>query len=164
MNRKKIFKLLYRPTQIRDLIKLGTTSADDLKQMAKSLGIQNLSVDWGSNAPSLQDSIKNKHPAIWNIADNGIGTHWVASYGDQYFDPTGLPPDIQFTKYRHEGLGSSLPGTSALGARSYQWSPYQVQSVDSSYCGQYCLLWLYHAIRNDIPRFYMEFDQLDKLS
>lgn len=139
---KSKIKYLERPTQIKDLIRLGTTSDHDLKKIAEAIGINNLRVDWASNAPSLQDSIKNKQPAIWNIADNKIGTHWVASYGDQYFDPVGLAPDVQFTHY--------------------QWSPIQVQSYDSKYCGQYCLFWLWHAIRDDIPGFYNDFTALNK--
>ena len=141
LNKKRCarLKMLERPTRVSDLIHLGTTSDNDLKKIALALGIPNLRVDWGSAAPKNFESI----PSIWNIGDQSIGTHWVASYGDKYFDPTGLPPDVQFTKY--------------------QWSPIQVQALESRFCGQYCLLWLYYAIRDNIPGFYAEFDMLNKL-
>lgn len=140
MRRRKlnIIKSLERPTRVSDLIRLGTTSDIDLKKIAKSLGIPNLRVDWGSAAPKNFEKI----PSIFNIGD-GYGSHWIATYGNHYFDSTGLPPDIQFL--------------------NYQWSPIQVQYLKSKFCGQYCLLWLYYAIRDDIPSFYTEFDMLNDL-
>ena len=136
--RLKSLKYLERPTRVSDLIRLGTTSDIDLRKIAKSLGIPNLRVDWGSAAPKNFEDI----PSIFNIGD-GVGTHWIATYGNNYFDPVGLPPDIQFL--------------------NYQWSPIQVQALESKFCGQYCLLWLYYAIRDDIPGFYAEFDMLNSL-
>jgi len=140
MRRKlnKSLKYLERPTRVSDLIRLGTTSDIDLKKIAKSLGIPNLRVDWGSNAPKNFEDI----PSIFNIG-SAFGSHWVATYGNHYFDSTGLPPDVQFL--------------------NYQWSSIQVQSLKSKFCGQYCLLWLYYAIRDDIPSFYTEFDMLNDL-
>ena len=65
--RLKSLKYLERPTRVSDLIRLGTTSDIDLRKIAKSLGIPNLRVDWGSAAPKNFEDI----PSIFN---NHFGT------------------------------------------------------------------------------------------
>lgn len=125
---------LFKTEDPLELIRLQETSADDLLKISRSIGIDNLSVDWGSNyKPGVHDSI----PCIWNIGDFGIGTHWVASYNRKYFDPFGLPPDVQFVEL--------------------EWLPIQVQDPSKGFCGTYCLLWLWYTIRDDTESFFKQF-------
>ena len=59
-------------------------------------------------------------------SDEGDGTHWcLAKVEDQaiWFDPFGLPPPIEVDKW----LGK------------YSWNPVQIQSVNTTECGWYCL-------------------------
>ncbi|ETM55643.1 hypothetical protein L914_01168 [Phytophthora nicotianae] len=68
------------------------------------------------------------------------GTHWVAVYGDHYFDPLGMPP----------------PSVKDLDEK--QWTSIDVQRSSYGHCGQYCIYFLWHAIRNDVDGFYSDFD------
>lgn len=138
-SKSKIKNKLFKTNDPSKLIKLQETSADDLNKIAESIGIDNLNVDWGSSYdPKMHDDI----PSIWNIGDFGVGTHWVASYKGEYFDPFGLPPDVQFI--------------------NHDWQSIQIQDPKKGYCGTYCILWLWYAIRGDEDEFFDKFTDLSQ--
>lgn len=66
------------------------------------------------------------------------GAHWVAMYVDTegrgyYFDSYGLPPAVpqHIDRLRRNSV-------------SYEWSIPQLQSIDSSVCGQFCIAFLFY--------------------
>ena len=124
-------KQLFKPDRVKELIKLEETSREDLFKIASSMGLK-IHVDWASN----YHKYKKSDALVLNIGD-GIGTHWVATYNGQYFDPFGLAPD--------------------LGLEHLQWKPLQIQDIRTGWCGQYCLFWLKYALDDDLSGFYKFF-------
>lgn len=69
------------------------------------------------------------------------GTHWVALYIDSdrfgtYFDSYGLPPA---SKHHIDRLKRNC--------NSFCWNTRELQSLDSTCCGQYAVMFLYHMSR-----------------
>lgn len=117
---------------ISSILKKGMTTKYDLEFLAKKLDLD-LKIIW------LKDyNPAYKGPQIINMGNNLIGgSHWVATYNNQYFDPFGInpPPNL----------------------KDIQWIPLQIQSIKSGHCGQYALLFLYYAKKNEIDQFYNMF-------
>ncbi len=126
-------KKLFRKLNISTVINAGTTDKEDLKILAKKLGIDNIKINW------LKDYDKNyKGPQILNLGNPTIGgSHWIATYSGKYFDPFGIIPP---------------PKLSHL-----EWIPLQIQSIKSGHCGQYAMLWLYYMIKDEEDQFYNMF-------
>lgn len=66
------------------------------------------------------------------------GSHWVAIFIDgartgYYFDSYGLPPFLP-----------SIRRFLSYNCRKWTYGRRQLQSIDSSVCGQYCVLYLIH--------------------
>ena len=66
------------------------------------------------------------------------GSHWVAIYIDPdeagtYFDSYGLPPSSRYHIERLKG-----------NCKKYRYSDKTLQSFDSTCCGQYTIMFLYH--------------------
>lgn len=130
--KKKLIKSYY----LSDLVEKSMTTKSDLEFIADKLGI-NLKVNW------LKDVDPNfKGPQIINLGNPIIsGTHWVATYNGKYFDSFGMiPPE----KLDH-----------------LEWVPLQIQNQNYGRCGQYCILWLYYAINNELDQFYNLFETLN---
>jgi len=110
----------------RKFINSEVSSRSDLENICEKLNIV-CRVDWAENWDGSD--------SILNIGD-GDGTHWVvATKNNFYFDPFGLAPD------------SDIPGWEEL-----EWKPFQVQSMTTGYCGQYCCLYLWyhqHGVLDD---------------
>lgn len=76
------------------------------------------------------------------------GTHWVAIYVSadghaSYFDSYGLPPTVEAHLDRIR-----------RNSTSYEWSIPQLQSIDSSVCGQFCIAFLFYMSHGyDLRRF-----------
>ena len=62
------------------------------------------------------------------------GTHWVAiyirQYGVEYFDSLGRPPNNHFRSFLQRF------------SRHCAWNEHQYQSIVSSLCGAYCILFI----------------------
>lgn len=134
---KKLNKIYDLPSSISQIIKKGETSEDELQRLAHRLGI-NVKINWRKDYdPKLESN-----PNIGQIINMGSpmlsGTHWCASYMDKYFDSFSMPPP---------------PNMAHL-----QWTPLQIQNANYGHCGQYCIFWLYYAMRNEIDEFYTIFD------
>jgi len=127
-------KKLFRKLNISSVINAGATDKEQLKLLSKKLGIDNIKINW------LKGYDKNyKGPQILNMGNPNIGgSHWCAMYNGKYFDPFGLPP--------------------APPLQHLEWVPLQIQSVKSGHCGQYCLLWLYYAMKDEEDQFYNSFN------
>jgi len=127
-------KNLFKKYDINSLISGKGTSKKDLKIIAKKLNIP-VKIIW------LKDYNKNDNsPQILNLGNDIIGgSHWIAVYDNKYFDSFGFPPP---------------PGLTHL-----EYIPFQIQDMDSKYCGQFCLLWLYYIIKNEQDQFYNLFER-----
>lgn len=116
----------------RKFINSEVSSRSDLENICERLGIT-CRVDWAENWDGTD--------SILNIGDDDEGTHWVvATKEKKYFDPFGLAPD------------SDIPSWDEL-----QWKPFQVQSIDTGYCGQYCCLYLWYSQRGREDEFWAIF-------
>ena len=75
-----------------------------------------------------------------NLEDNnGNGSHWFCIFNSQdkyYFDSYGLPPPVEVMKFLQNGV----------------YHTFQVQDLNSNYCGQLCLYVLFYL--NNIQDFY----------
>ena len=125
-------------SEIFKLLQSGISSDKQLINAAKRLGF-NVKVMW------LKDYKKSMiGPIIINLGSSiSGGTHWVATIGKHYFDSMGqMPPS-------YESLDEK------------NWSPLQIQKSSEGYCGAYCILFLYYALRDDIDGFYNLFNVLN---
>lgn len=116
------------------VIRQSMTTKSDLENILHRFGINDCKISWLENYdPSYQG------PQILNMGNTDIGgTHWVATYQDKYFDSFALPPP---------------PNLAHL-----QWTPLQFQDIDEGRCGQWCVLWVYYAKKNNLDYFYDEFN------
>lgn len=114
-------------------------TASELKDLANKLGI-NLECIW------LKDYSTNDKPTILNLGNAFTGgTHFVAIYKNQYFDPFGMdPPPIVMEKNP-----------------IVQWKDVQIQSLKTGHCGIYCVCFLYYAIHDDLETFYKSFTKMN---
>ncbi len=81
------------------------------------------------------------------------GTHWTAVYVEKgkkgkwhgaYFDTFGAPPPVAVQQY----LRPTVP---------YSFSCFDIQSVESGWCGTYCVLFLFFMSRNRCGSFEQRF-------
>lgn len=99
----------------------GYTSSNELKEIANRYGIK---LD-GIYARDLYDGSNN---AIINLDDSkNKGSHWVCVHKNIYFDSYGLPPPLEILKFKPK----------------IKYNKKQIQAMDSDYCGQYCLYFLW---------------------
>ena len=76
------------------------------------------------------------------------GTHWVAIYIDHarfgtYFDSYGFPPS---SKYHVDCIKRNC--------KNFCWNSRELQSIDSTCCGQYTITFLYYMCRgNSLNKF-----------
>lgn len=135
MVRSKKINIYERKASINQIIRKSETSAEELERLANHLGI-NVRIVWRKDYdPKLE-----KNPNIGQIINmgNGVGSHWVAAYKDKYFDSLSMPPPPNMVHL--------------------QWTPLQIQNIRSGGCGNYCIFWLYHAMRDELDEFYTHFD------
>jgi len=136
MTRTKKLNIYERPASISQIIRKSETSEDELHKLAKHFGI-NVRISWARD----YDSSLERDPHIGQIINMGSpsigGTHWCAAYMDKYFDPFGMP---------------AAPNMTHL-----QWTPLQIQNINSGGCGCYCMLWIYYAMRDELDEFYSQF-------
>lgn len=117
--------------KIQSLLNKSMTTRDELEKLLELLHIKG-NVAWSIDFDASQPT------QILNIGNGLIGgTHWVAvdNIHKRTFDPFGLPP-VPF-----------IP-------KDYNWVPLDVQNIRYGHCGQFCALWLYYSLRNDIDKFY----------
>ena len=106
---------------------------------------------------------KISYPASFianNEDSNNTGQHWIAFYIDgegilEFFDPMGLSPS-------YYGLDNYIENIS----NSYKFNKKQYQNFFSSYCGHYCLLFLFLRNRNktfNSKLFTKDFKKNDKI-
>jgi hypothetical protein len=117
--------------RIQSLLNKSMTTKEDLERLLKMLKL-NGNVAWS------MDFDASKPVQILNTGNSLMGgVHWVAvdNIHKRAFDPFGLPPN-QF-----------IPS-------SYHWDPIDVQNIRYGHCGQYCALWLYYSVRDNIEGFY----------
>lgn len=121
---------------LQALLKKPLTNDSELKGLAKKIGLPAIEINWLSDV--------NDDPNILQIINLGSmllgGTHFVATYGDHYFDPLGMPP----------------PAVSYLDDK--QFTNLNIQRSSQGHCGQWCVLWLYYAYRDELPEFYSMFE------
>lgn len=91
----------------------------------------------------LYDHIPRPGAYIINMADSdeGVGTHWIAIFLANpriaiYFDSFGIVPP-----------NSVIDFARRFGAHNIIMSDKQIQNINSGYCGQYSLLFLYEMSR-----------------
>lgn len=132
MKKKIINRNLHKQYSVSNIVKKEMTTKSDLEFMAKKLGIEPLRIVW------LKDADPNyKGAQIINLGNPSLsGTHWTCSYDGFYFDSFGLVPPQKFEDY------------------NYQWIPLQIQDPKYGFCGNYVILWLYYAMRNELDQFY----------
>ena len=130
LNNKSLDKIL----SVNKIIKQPMTTRSELEYLAQKLNIPNVKVCWLKDC----DALPNVNYII-NLGNPHIGgSHWCATSQGYYFDPFGIDPPPQL--------------------ENLQWTPLQIQSIRTGYCGNYCMLWLYYAIRNEQDQFYSAFD------
>ena len=85
-------------------------------------------------------------PSIINMGLLQTGIfHWVAVYGDYYFDSFGVAPTTEI--------------------KNKIYSDFDVQSIRSGHCGEYCILWLYYMKKDGKPdNFYKLFENLNPIA
>lgn len=86
----------------------------------------------------LKDIPKKKGLYVFNLGDlSSGGTHWTAGYiydgKTVYFDPFGSVPSIEIDQFIK----------SVSKKRIYLINKVQIQSLGSTYCGWYCIMFLY---------------------
>jgi len=127
---------IYREFNLSSIVKQPMTTKSELEYVAEKLNIEPLRIVWSKDIdPSY------KGPQIINLGNMNLGgTHWTASYKDMYFDSFGLiPPQI-------------------LEDYDYEYVPLQLQRTTEGFCGNWCILWLYYAMQNEIDKFYNLFN------
>lgn len=96
------------------------------------------------NREMLNDSMNNPYIRfiILNLDPIGNGTHWVAIDKKRrlYFDSYALPPPL--------GIPKSYKRASTIK---------ELQSIDSSMCGQLCILWCYYMKNKSNEEYYRLF-------
>lgn len=83
------------------------------------------------------------------------GTHWVAMYIDEnregvYFDSYGFPP---VSKHHLQRLVKNC--------KNLRWNDRKLQSIDSTCCGQYSIMFLYHMCRGYTLQRFLQFFSRD---
>ena len=119
----------------RQLIK-GITSADDLEQLSKDIDVK---IDGIYDINSITQLPPKGSFIILMRKEHNCG-HWTAIHDNEYFDSFGVgPPEkLKIKKY----------------------SRFQYQGILNSYCGIWCLLFLY-ARQHDRPDLMRGFTDLD---
>ncbi len=120
------------------------SSRGDLIKLAKSIKLSDLVVIRKSEFNKYKDKYEN---IIINLDDSGPGSHWCAINTKKkiYFDSYNLPaPEIVGNGYREV---------------KHQ---FEIQSLDSSMCGQLCILFLYYCKKNKLNEFYSLFKDVYK--
>jgi hypothetical protein len=138
LNNKR--KAIHKQYSISNIVKKEMTTRSDLEFMASKLGIEPIRIVW------LKDADPNyKGAQIINLGNPyGVsGSHWTATYNGMYFDSFGLIPPQKFEDY------------------NYQWTPLQLQDPKFGYCGNYVILWLYYAKKNELDQFYNLFTAMN---
>ncbi len=127
---------IYREFNLGRIVNQPMTTKSELEYVAGRLGIEPLRIVW-----SRDIDLTYKGPQIINLGNISIGgTHWTATYKDMYFDSFGLiPPQI-------------------LEDAGYEYVPLQLQKASEGFCGNWCILWLYYAMRSEIDQFYNLFE------
>lgn len=129
---------------------LGSTSSQELENLAHKLRLPNFRVD---PKDMLPDRLSDTATGIVNMDDSsGNGTHWVCYYNKPnsdviYFDPFGTPIDPSILRF----LKSSGMRVMAI--------TNQIQDLKSDDCGYYCLYFLTSMNRGvSVPQFLSQFD------
>lgn len=113
---------------ISKIIRNPVSSKADLEKLANKLGLS-IKIDW-------LDNYRDGDIGIYNIdADHIGGSHWIAIYKEQYFDPLGLPIARDNLNY-------------------LQYTPLPIQNNRFGGCGLYSLLFIYYANKDDIDGFF----------
>lgn len=97
----------------------GVSSDNDLINLAHLLGIH---LDGVKTIDEINDNDVSKSLLILLRIDTGVG-HWVCIDKGYYFDPMGIGPDT------------------VLKVKGYNAKQYQ--GTYNTYCGIWCILWLY---------------------
>jgi hypothetical protein len=108
------------------------TSNMDLKTYLMFLGVNNVLIRSKDN---FENTYAKNGNYIVNLADaNEDGTHWTALYikGDMsiYFDSYGLAPPKHIQEFTRN--------------KTLLYNTDHIQSFNSTACGYYCVLFLYH--------------------
>jgi hypothetical protein len=127
-----------------DLFNEGKTSNYQLIEIAKQARIPLKKV-------LFKDQLAGVKPVagayIINMQDStsGEGSHWVGlvlepargkKYYAWYFDGYGVDPPEEVLSFSKK-----------YGASNLFFSPYQVQAINTNFCGQYTMLWLYTMLK-----------------
>jgi hypothetical protein len=131
------------------LLTNGTTSNYQLIEEAQKLGIPLKRV-------AFKDQLLHHPPEdggyIINMQDSsqGAGTHWVGLFlvKSKYRAVPSQPERIQPLAYYFDSYGQSPPEAVLKFAKAYgaEWlwhSNEQLQAINTNYCGQFTLQWLY---------------------
>lgn len=138
MVRSKKIKKLYDTASISVILKKAATSPNDLQKVADKIGITiPISYRWIEEYnPDIET------PQILNLGNKKIlGTHWVCVYGNDYFDPFGMPPPPE-----------------VLIKKRVSYTPLTIQNSLSGGCGIYCILWIYYKMIDELDEFYSLFN------
>lgn len=129
--------------KLSQILKRPMNTKDELQSLANKLGFD-IHVQW------LNEYDINKDydiPTVLNIGNNIIGgTHFVAIYKNQYFDPFGIDAPKSITEKNNNLHQSHI----------------DIQSIKTGHCGIYCVCFLYYAIHNDIDSFFKSFKNLNR--
>ena len=112
----------------------ASSSKEDLLFLADKLRLSP-TITWQKD----YDPVNDANGQIINLGDPLFksGTHWVCTYGDQYFDSFGLPPPPMI--------------------KNKKYSDIQIQRSSAGKCGLYCMLWMRYAKDGNVKEFYDKF-------
>jgi len=112
---------------------INRSSTSDLYDLAKKVGLKDLIVIRKKDFHNYKNSYEN---IIINLDDVANGSHWCAVntkhkiYFDSYNQP---PPNVIPKDYKQAN------------------SQFEIQSLDSQFCGQISILFLYYLQKNKNP-------------
>jgi hypothetical protein len=128
--------------QMLDIPLVAVCCKNELKKLPTptQIGLEGLLRNQRQSAAAPSESLRPQGVAyVINLQDttDGFGTHWVCLWLENktepeaaYFDSFGLPPPIDVIKFC-ERAGCHSGNTF--------YSDVQIQQVEESYCGQFCM-------------------------
>ena len=107
-----------------------TQITDKLKNITNFIGVYP-----HDKLPIFDKPINKKSSFVINLDDSdGPGTHWVAIYGNHYFDSFGIAPSTRIKSFMRKIFN--------LKPNDIHYLSHQIQKMDSNRCGYYCIYFI----------------------
>lgn len=142
---------------------MSETTNFQLIRAAKKYGIPLIAVCFKDELKYIRNLTKRSGYIINLANSNQEGTHWVALWvasaiADRkvteafYFDSFGIVPPIEVRQFAKR-----------CGAKTLKYNTEQIQSINSGWCGEYCLDFLYfmsHSKHEPSKKFINQFTSI----